>query len=136
MQQQQTLYGVWCVVYGGVTGRREDWALRDNVLHTFTTPEAAAAEASRLAAVPRYNRTAEFAYTARELTAADIERALREFLHSELQNAAADLEAAVGARQMRSAMTDHLADRSHYYFPSVQREQRHKLIEELVRRYF
>lgn len=60
-------YGVWCEVFGGVTGSREAWLKSNGELMKFATFEEAQAEARRCQSVDRRFSTANFRYTAREL---------------------------------------------------------------------
>lgn len=66
----------------------------------------------------------------------NIEQELARYIEQEINDVAPDLEAAVGARAMRSAMIDHLGDRTCGKFDAVDRKRRHKFIREIVRRYF
>jgi hypothetical protein len=60
-------WGVWCQVWGGVTGHREAWMKRGDGIATFDTKEAAEAEAAAMRAnVSRYSN-ASFNYTARAI---------------------------------------------------------------------
>ena len=62
-------WGVWCEIWGGVTGERAAWLKADRKLVEFKSLEEAEAEAARLmerfAANPY--RKAEFRYSARPL---------------------------------------------------------------------
>lgn len=68
-------FGIWCEVWGGVTGPREAW-LKDNdgLRRVFATRDEAEAEAARLNDKfgRNPNRKAEFSYTARPLTHASL----------------------------------------------------------------
>jgi hypothetical protein len=62
-------YGVWCEVWGGVTGSRASWLKQNGQTAKFTTLEAAekqAAEHQRTTMGSPY-RTAIFSYSARPL---------------------------------------------------------------------
>jgi hypothetical protein len=61
-------YGVWCIVSGGVTGRREAWLKRKGERAEFAERAEAEAEAARLNAQMngRY-ATATFHYSVAEI---------------------------------------------------------------------
>lgn len=67
MTNQQTTWGVWCGVSGGVTGRREGWLKADGKHVEFPTRDAAETEARRLLGRDgtRYGGGASFTYQAR-----------------------------------------------------------------------
>jgi hypothetical protein len=62
-------YRIWCEVWGGATGHREDWLKDDGNVATFATREEAEAEAAQLNTSANGNphRKANFSYTVREV---------------------------------------------------------------------
>lgn len=67
-QPKPASWGVWCEVWGGVTGRREAWLKQNGKVALFATRGAAAGEAarhmSRQMGAP--HRTANYRYSAKE----------------------------------------------------------------------
>jgi hypothetical protein len=63
------MFGIWCQVWGGVTGRRSAWLKANDEIQRFETREQAAAQATRLARERNANphRTARFRYWVRRL---------------------------------------------------------------------
>jgi hypothetical protein len=63
-------FGVWCEVYGGVTGHRQAWLKENGAVVMFDTHEEAAERAKKLSDDKNGNpyRTANFEYSAREIT--------------------------------------------------------------------
>jgi hypothetical protein len=61
-------WGVWCEVWGGVTGSREAWLKIDGKVATFPTCDEAEAEARRLGQRmdARLYSAANFRYSARQ----------------------------------------------------------------------
>jgi hypothetical protein len=61
-------YGIWCVVSGGVTGRREAWLKQDGEIAVFEDRAEAEALAAHYNAQTNGNpyRTASFSYTVRD----------------------------------------------------------------------
>lgn len=62
-------YGVWCKVWGGVTGHREGWFRQDGVKQEFPSAESAEEVAQTLMrniADDPY-RKAEYSYTVRKM---------------------------------------------------------------------
>lgn len=72
VEAEPRTWGVWCEVWGGVTGSRAAWLKSDGALRMMTRAEAIA-EAERLQSsiASNPNRIAEFSYTARPLGAND-----------------------------------------------------------------
>jgi hypothetical protein len=60
-------WGVWCEVWGGVTGRRTAWLRHNDTIAEYATREEAEAEARRCMDGLSPYRKAEFRYTAREM---------------------------------------------------------------------
>lgn len=63
------MFGVWCEVWGGVTGAREAWLKRNGEIMTFDTfadAEQAANDAQAKSRKP--GSAAQFRYTAREMS--------------------------------------------------------------------
>jgi hypothetical protein len=61
-------FGIWCEVWGGVTGSRAAWMKADGQLVRFGSREAAEAEAARLnERLNGPNARASFNYTVRPL---------------------------------------------------------------------
>jgi len=60
-------WGVWCTVWGGVTGHREGWMKSNGEIRTFDTKEQAEAAAARMSVRSPY-ATASYSYTAMRLT--------------------------------------------------------------------
>lgn len=65
--EYQVAWGVWCVVWGGVTGHREAWAKHNGKRVEFATRSEAEAEAKRLRASITGHGLASFSYNAREI---------------------------------------------------------------------
>ena len=66
--ENERRYGVWCEVWGGVTGHRSAWLKNKSTLASFATLADAEAEAERLRATSaRSLSRASFRYTARPL---------------------------------------------------------------------
>jgi hypothetical protein len=63
------MFGIWCEVWGGVTGHRAMWLKADGKLAEYATREEADAEAQRLNKERNSNpyRKADFSYTAKPL---------------------------------------------------------------------
>ena len=63
------MFGIWCEVWGGVTGSRRSWLKAEGEIQRYDTREQAEAEAARLAQDRNSNphRTATFNYTVRRL---------------------------------------------------------------------
>lgn len=60
-------WGVWCEVWGGVTGAREAWLKNDGKIAAFATREEAETEARHLNDKMASSRSrASFRYTARQ----------------------------------------------------------------------
>ncbi len=61
-------FGIWCEVWGGVTGSREAWMKRDGKVHAFLDEQEAIDEAARLNKDRNHsNAKAYFHYEAREV---------------------------------------------------------------------
>lgn len=62
-------YGIWCEVWGGVTGSRSAWAKRAGEIESFAELEAAIAQAEHYEQRSNGNpyAKASFRYSAREL---------------------------------------------------------------------
>jgi hypothetical protein len=65
----KVIYGVWCEVWGGITGNRTAWLKADGKIAEFDSIAEAAAEAARLQATANGDlyRTANFRYTAQRM---------------------------------------------------------------------
>jgi hypothetical protein len=63
-------FGIWCEVWGGVTGHRCAWLKSNGEQQRFTSRDEAEAEAMRLNEQTNGNphRTASFRYSVRELS--------------------------------------------------------------------
>ena len=63
------MFGIWCEVWGGVTGSRSSWMKRDDVVVEFATEEEAQAEADRLMEAVRSRpfSSVSFRYSARRM---------------------------------------------------------------------
>jgi hypothetical protein len=61
------MYGIWCEVFGGVTGHRASWLKENGKVKTFDTLQAATSEAALHNERTNGNpfRAASFRYTAR-----------------------------------------------------------------------
>jgi hypothetical protein len=64
-------FGIWCEVFGGVTGHRQSWLKHCGELARFASRAQAEQEAARLNAATNGNphRTASFSYIVRPLPA-------------------------------------------------------------------
>lgn len=60
-------WGVWCAVWGGVTGHREAWLKQNGKRMEFDTRGAAQAQADALMLGISPHSKAQFSYTAREI---------------------------------------------------------------------
>jgi hypothetical protein len=62
-------YGIWCEVFGGVTGHRQSWLKENGQRVEYDNAETAAREALRLDKQSNGNpyRTANFSYAVRQL---------------------------------------------------------------------
>jgi len=69
---EETSWGVWCTVSGGIIGDRANWLTRgrDSEIVAFTEA-AARAKADDLNREMRRNRAARFTYTAKEIARPD-----------------------------------------------------------------
>jgi len=67
---EQSMFGIWCEVSGGVTGYRCAWMKNNGVLGKFATRDEAEKEAHARNEKANGNpyRTADFRYTVRELS--------------------------------------------------------------------
>jgi hypothetical protein len=65
-EQATRIWGVWCEVWGGVTGSREAWLKADGKVATFATKEEADAEARDQNNRTANNPRASFRYSARQ----------------------------------------------------------------------
>jgi hypothetical protein len=61
------MFGVWCEVWGGVTGSREAWAKSGSCITIFDTMEQAEEYAKELTALISMHSQANFRYTAKAL---------------------------------------------------------------------
>lgn len=60
------MYGIWCEVWGGITGRRESWLKVEGEIQHYKTLEEAEAIAADISDRTRSHATASFRYTAKE----------------------------------------------------------------------
>lgn len=60
------MYGIWCEVWGGVTGSREGWMRDDQGILEFEDEEIAALAAAAAQEGRSKSPTANFRYTVRE----------------------------------------------------------------------
>jgi hypothetical protein len=68
VETMETKFGVWCEVWGGVTGSRAAWLKSDGRFVEFETYEAAVEEAEKNNKRTANNVRASFHYSARPLS--------------------------------------------------------------------
>lgn len=63
---EKQVWGIWCEVWGGVTGHREAWAKSNGEIRIFDSEEAAQDQARKWeqSAMSNPYRTADFRYRA------------------------------------------------------------------------
>jgi hypothetical protein len=67
---EMATYGIWCEVWGGITGSRASWLKDHGELQTYSDPKQAQQRADVLNEIITNNphRTAEFRYTVKVIT--------------------------------------------------------------------